>query len=127
MMRLGSAFAILAALLAAVGLYGLVSEAVRARVREFGIRTALGARSSQVFRLVLRESLVLVTIGTLAGLVLATQVARVLESRLFGIASMDPASFLGATILLGLVAVVASLGPAARSTRIDPARALRAE
>jgi len=127
MMRLGSAFAILAALLAAVGLYGLVSESVQARVREFGIRTALGARSSQVFRLVLRESLVLVTIGTLAGLVLATQVARVLESRLFGIASMEPASFLGATILLGLVAVVASLGPAARSTRIDPARALRAE
>ncbi len=127
MARLASIFAALAMILAAVGLYGLISEAVQARVREFGVRTALGAQPYQVISLILREGLVLVMIGSVIGMVTASQMGRLLESRLFGIGATDPVTFVTAAGVLCAVAVLAMLGPALRSSKIDPAGALRSD
>lgn len=125
--RLLGVFALLSLLLAAAGLFGLVSESVQARTREFGIRTALGAASIRVAGLVLRESLVTVGAGAVSGLLLARWTGSLLESRLFGLPALDPASFAGATLVLGAAVLLASLGPAWRSARIGPAEALRAD
>lgn len=127
MARVTSIFALLSVLLASVGLYGLVSESAQARVGEFGIRTALGAGQSQVLSLVLRESLVLVLLGSVLGLLGATQIARLLEARLFEVGTLDPTTFLLAPALMVAVALVAAVGPAVRALRVDPARTLQAD
>jgi predicted permease len=129
--RLGAtAFAIFAALalvLATIGVYGVVRYAVARRSREVAIRMAVGADATGVVRLLMREGLVLVIGGAAAGLVLAALAARGLQSLLFGVAMMDPVSFLGGPLLLIATGALAAFLPARRVSRIDPASALRAE
>jgi putative ABC transport system permease protein len=121
------AFAALAVLLAAVGLYGLLSYGVAQRRHEIGVRMALGATGAGVVRLVIKRSLVLVGAGTVIGLVGSLAVTRVLGSLLFEVKPTDPAALAGAAMLLLVVALVASYLPARRATRVDPLVALRAD
>jgi predicted permease len=121
------AFGALAALLASLGVYGLMAGAVAQRTREFGIRVALGARDSDVMRLVLGQMSRLVAAGLAVGLALAIGAARFLSAFLYGISPWDAASFAAAIVLLASVALVAGYLPARRATRVDPIRALRYE
>jgi putative ABC transport system permease protein len=110
-------FAIVAILLAAIGLYGVMARSVAERQREFGIRTALGAAPAGVAGLVMREALVLTLAGALAGLATASWLARFAESRLFGISAFDPMA-IGATVLcVAGAGVMASVWPALRAAR----------
>ena len=129
--RLGAtAFAIFAALalaLATIGVYGVVRYAVARRGREVAIRLAVGADSSGVVRLLMREGVGLVIGGAAVGLVLAALAARGLDSLLFGVATIDPVAFIGAPLVLIATGALAAFLPARRVSRIDPASALRAE
>ena len=120
-------FAGLALALAVLGVYGVVSYAVARRTREVGIRIAVGAQPSAVVRLLMREGLTLVVIGAAIGLVLGLVVSRLLQTLLFGVQPGDPLTFVGAPLLLLTVGAVASLLPARRASRVDPARVLKAE
>jgi predicted permease len=122
-----SAFALVALLLAALGIYGVVSFLVAQRTREIGIRMALGARAADVRRLVLGESMTPVACGAIAGLVAAVAATRTLRSMLFGVSPLDAVSFIAAPALLVLVALTACYLPARRATRVDPLVALRDE
>jgi predicted permease len=124
---LSSAFGVLALLLAATGLYGVMAYLVSGRTREFGIRVALGARGTDVLRLVLAEGLALVGIGILFGLLASLAVTRVLRSVLYGVSPTDPATFAGVALVLAAVTLVACYIPARRATKIDPMIALRYE
>jgi predicted permease len=124
---LSVAFGALATLLAAIGLYGVMSYAVARRTREIGIRMALGAERGRVLWLVLKEVALLAVIGVTAGLLIAFYVGRQVESQLFGLSPTDPASLAGAVGLLLTVALLAGFIPARRATRIDPLVALRTE
>jgi predicted permease len=124
---LSVAFGALATLLAAIGLYGVMSYAVARRTREIGIRMALGAERGRMLWLVLKEVAVLAVIGVTAGLLIAFYVGRQVESQLFGLSPTDPASLAGAVGLLLTVALLAGFIPARRATRIDPLVALRTE
>jgi len=114
-------------LLAAIGLYGMLAFQVAARQREIGIRLALGAPLAGVIRLVMQSTLRLVVIGTAGGLLAAFAATRLLASLLYGITATDPVTFVGAPLLLVLVALLASYLPARRATRVDPTVALRTE
>jgi predicted permease len=120
-------FAMVALVLAIVGLYGLISESVASRTSEIGIRMALGARRAEVIRLVLGRSLVVTAAGVVLGLGAAAAVTRYLESLLFGPTPLDPMTFAGVPMLFGIVAALAALVPARRATRVDPVVALRCE
>jgi len=122
-----SAFAVTALLLAAVGVYGLISYSVTQRTREIGIRIALGARPGQVIAPVIREGLMLALGGLAVGLAGAFIAARVLSRFLFGIGASDPTTFAGVSILLFAVALMASYIPSRRAMRVDPIVALRTE
>jgi predicted permease len=124
---LAIAFAVLAATLAAVGLYGIVSYAVTRRTREFGIRIALGAARSSILGLVLWEVCAMLAVGIAVGLPASYALARLVESRLFGIRAHDPWVLAGAAVLMAAVAIAAGLVPGARAMRIEPARALKHE
>src|SRR5262249_32149146 len=120
-------FGLLALLVAAVGLYGVMSYAVSQRTREIGVRMALGARARDVVRLVVREAVTLVVIGTAAGLGLAAALSRLVASFLFGVGPMDAATFAAIPILLATVALIASYLPARRAMKVDPMVALRCD
>lgn len=122
-----SLFAGLALALAVLGVYGVVSYAVARRTREVGIRLAVGASPSDVVSLMMREGVTLVVVGSILGLVLALVATRLLQSLLFGVRAADPLTFFGAPLLLLAVGAIASLLPARRASRVDPARVLKAE
>jgi putative ABC transport system permease protein len=126
-MRLLGGFAVVAVLLAAIGLYGVVSYGVGQRAREIGVRVALGAQRRDVARLVLSSGLLLVGIGVAAGLAAAVAVTRFLGALVFGVSPVDPLTFAASAALLTLVALGAHWVPVRRALRIDPASALRAE
>ncbi len=114
-------------LLAAIGIYGVTSYNVSRRVREIGIRVALGADTEKVLRMVLRQGVGLTGIGVAIGIAAGALVSQVLRSLLFGISTIDPVTFAGTAVLFLAIAVAASYGPARRATRVDPMSALRAE
>src|SRR5688572_13263027 len=120
-------FAIAALLLAAVGLYGVVSGLVAERTREFGIRSALGATRGEIVRGVLRNGLLFTAIGVAVGVVAASATSRLLETLLYGISRADPATYAGVIVLLGSVAALACWAPARRAAAVDPAVTLRNE
>jgi putative ABC transport system permease protein len=126
-MLLLSGFAALAVLLAAVGLYGLLSYVVSRRTREIGIRMALGADRRALLGLVLRDGVRLTLIGAGIGAVASSVAARALGHLLYGVGPTDPLTFAAVGLLMVAVAVVASYLPAARATRVDPVEALRTE
>ena len=120
-------FGLLALLLASVGIYGVTSYSVAQRTREMGIRSALGATARDLVLLLARQSMRVVLIGAAIGLVLALASARLLTSQLYGVSSTDPLTFLVMPALLLSIALLATLVPARRATRVDPADALRTE
>jgi putative ABC transport system permease protein len=124
---LAGAFGGAALLLAAVGIYGLAAFLVTSRTREIGVRLALGASRADVFALVLRQNLALAALGMLIGVGLALSLSRVIGSLLYGIGPRDPLTLGAAAVLLMAAAIAASLIPARRAVRIDPAIALRSE
>jgi predicted permease len=120
-------FAGVALVLAAVGIYGVISYSVAQRTKEFGIRMALGAQHNRVIGLVLGRGLLLVILGLGAGLVGALALTRFLSGFLFGITATDPATFAVVSLLLAGIAILASYIPARRATQVDPLVALREE
>ena len=126
-MQLLGMFATLAFVLASVGIYGVVSYSVAQRTREIGIRVALGAQRSDVLGLVLKEALRLTALGVGLGLVGAYAATRVLRSLLFEVKATDPMTFICLSLLLTLIALLASYIPARRATKVDPLVALRYE
>jgi predicted permease len=125
--RLSTLFAIVAALLAGIGIYAMMAGAVTERRREFGIRLALGAAAASVLRLVVRSAVVLGLAGVVAGLAAALALRQLIESRLFGISALDPVTLAAAGLAIVLLCVIASLVPALRAARIDPILSLRVE
>ncbi|MBZ5538651.1 MAG: ABC transporter permease [Acidobacteriia bacterium] len=126
-MFLLAAFAGLALLLAAVGIYGVQSYAVRQRVQEIGIRMTLGAQQGDVFRLIVGQGLKLAVVGIGIGLAAAFALTRLMARLLFGLSATDPLTFGGVAFLLMIIAVMACYLPARRATRVDPLVALRYE
>jgi putative ABC transport system permease protein len=120
-------FALLATILAAIGLYGLVSYSVTQRTNEMGIRMALGANRADIMRMVLRESARIAAIGAGTGIVAGLLLMRAMQGVLYGVSTYDPVSFGGSALALIFVALVASYIPARRATRVDPIVALRYE
>jgi putative ABC transport system permease protein len=118
-------FAVFALLLSAVGLYGVISYGVAQRSHEVGVRMALGARPRDVLALVMKQGLWSTAVGAGSGLVLAMGLGFVLSSLLFGVETWDPLTFIGTTLLLSAVALLATFVPALRATRVDPVVALR--
>jgi len=125
--QLSSGFGVLAALLACIGIYGVMSYAISRRTNEFGVRMALGAQRRDVLWMVLRETLGLVSIGVVAGVGLALLLSRLVTSMLFGLSPTDPVAIGMATALMVAVALFSGWLPARRATRIDPTVALRYE
>jgi putative ABC transport system permease protein len=126
-LSLMAAFAAVALLLAAVGTYGVMSVAAHQRVREIGIRMALGAQRRDIERLMVRPGLVLAACGVSAGIFTAAVLAHLMNAMLFAVAPTDLMTYASVSLLLILVALVASYVPARRATRRDPLIALRTE
>ena len=120
-------FGVLALLLSAIGIYGVIAYSVSQRAREIGIRMALGASSSDVFNLVAGHGMLLVLVGIGIGLTSAFAVTRLLSGLLFAVSATDPLTFVGIPILLAVVALGACFLPARRATKLDPMATLRAE
>jgi predicted permease len=125
--RLSLVFAIVAALLACIGIYAMLTTAVAERRREFGIRIALGARASEILSMVTASAMRLCVLGVLAGTLGAWAFGRTIESRLYGVTARDPLTLAAAVLLLLCVGLVAAAIPALRASRVDPVRSLRAE
>jgi putative ABC transport system permease protein len=126
-MVLFTAFAIVALVLAAAGIYGVLSGSVTERTREIGVRAALGASRSEIRNLILRQGMTLAAMGALIGVIGAIAASRVLVTMLFGISRLDPVTYVGVIALLMAVAAMACWLPAWRAARVDPGITLRAE
>ena len=127
LMLLFSAFALLALVLAAVGIYGIVSYSVTQRTHEIGIRMALGARAGNVLSLIMKNGVTLVLTGIVIGIAGALALTRFLTTLLFGVTPTDSVTFVVVSFVFFVIAMVASLIPAVRATRVDPLVALRYE
>ena len=114
-------------LIAAVGLYGVLSYVVTQRTREIAIRIAIGAAPRQVMNLILRQGLILTLVGLVIGTGLALLTGRLLHSQLLGVSAGDPLTFIGVGLLLVVMALGACFIPARRATKVDPLIALRSE
>jgi putative ABC transport system permease protein len=125
LLALISTFAVLALVLAALGLYGVITYSARQRTREIGVRVALGASGGDVVRLILRHGLVLAGVGIVLGLAASVALTRVVNSYLVGVSARDPLTFAGVPLVLLAVTAVASYLPARRASIVDPVHALR--
>ena len=123
----GRVFAVIALLLAAAGLYGVMAYQVSRRAKEIGVRIALGAMRGRVMGMILGQGLALVGVGLALGLGAAAVVGRVLQSQLYDVATTDIATYGAVTLVFSAVAALACLIPAMRATRVDPLAALREE
>jgi putative ABC transport system permease protein len=121
------AFAGVAALMSALGLYGVLAHAVTQRRREIGIRIALGARPGDVVSQTLRSALAMLIVGIAAGLAGAFALTRVLKSLLFGVSALDPVALAASCVLMTLIGILAALIPASRAAAVDPMMVLRDE
>lgn len=124
---LASGFSLLALLLAAIGLYGVMSYAVTPRTAEIGVRMALGALRGNILRMILREVLLVVAIGIAVAIPIAFACGKFISGMLFGISAADPVTVVIASSILIAVAAIAGFLPARRASRIDPMVALRYE
>ena len=121
------AFAVLALMLAVVGVFGVLAYSVQQRTREFGVRIALGATAANVLRLVISSAGVVIGSGVAIGLVLAALVSRTIATFLFGVQPLDPVTFVLVPLVLGSTAAIAVAAPAWRAARVDPVVAFRVE
>ena len=126
-MLLLACFAGLALVLATVGIYSVLSYTVRRRVREIGIRMALGASNNDVVRMVLTDGMKPILLGVVLGLAAALALSRVVASLIFGVRATDPLTFAAVALLLLIVGIFATILPALRATRIEPVQILREE
>jgi putative ABC transport system permease protein len=120
-----SVFAALALLLAAIGIYGVMSFLVTQRAQEFGIRLALGAQPRDIFLLAFRPGLLLTSVGIILGLAGSIVATRLMSSLLFGVSAGDPFTFTTVPVLLGIVAIAACFMPVKRATQVSPVETLR--
>ena len=120
-------FAVVALLLAAVGLYGVISYSVAQRTREIGIRTALGATPKNILRLVLGNGMVLTAVGLLFGLGGAIGLSQIIASLLFNVGKYDPLTLIVVGVILGLTSLFACILPARRATKVNPIIALKCD
>jgi predicted permease len=125
--KMFTGFAAIALVLAAVGVYGVISYSVSQRTREIGVRVALGAQRTNVLQLIVGHGALLAALGIVVGLAGALGVTRFLRSMLYGVSPFDPVSFVAVTAVLSTIAFLASYVPARRAARVDPVEALRAE
>ncbi len=125
--QLAGVFSLLALVLAAIGLYGVISYGVARRTSELGVRMALGAPKAAILWLVLRESLVLLAVGVAIGIPASLAAMRAIRAGLFGVSATDPMTLMAAVLLIGCVLVAGAYLPARRATKIDPMVALRCE
>jgi ABC-type antimicrobial peptide transport system permease subunit len=125
MLATATVFGVIALVITAIGLYGVISYSVNRRTSEIGVRIALGARRSDILRMVIRDGVRLAIIGSGLGLLLAFWLTRYLSSQLFGVTATDPFTYIATTVLVFAVAIAACYLPARRATRIAPTLALK--